>query len=62
MTRAATLRGPAAHVRNLALRGVTSVPAVRRAIAMNLSELNTDPARADQAHAAQALQPLRGAR
>jgi 2-polyprenyl-6-methoxyphenol hydroxylase-like FAD-dependent oxidoreductase len=45
MTKAATLRGPAARVRNLALRGVTSVPAVRRAIAMNLSELSTDNGR-----------------
>lgn len=45
MTHAATLRGPAARLRNLALRVVTGRPAVRRKIAMNLSELSTDPDR-----------------
>lgn len=43
MTRAATLRGPASRVRNLALRGAGSVPAIRTALAMNLSGLNTRP-------------------
>ncbi|MFC4950682.1 FAD-dependent oxidoreductase [Pseudonocardia sp. GCM10023141] len=39
MTRAATLSGPATTVRNLAMRGIGSLPPVRRAMAMNLSEL-----------------------
>lgn len=41
MTRAATLSGSAAHLRNLALRGVNLLPPARRAAAMNLSELAT---------------------
>jgi 2-polyprenyl-6-methoxyphenol hydroxylase-like FAD-dependent oxidoreductase len=48
MTRAATLHGPAARLRNLALRMVTSRAAVRRKIAMNLSELSTTPERPRQ--------------
>jgi 2-polyprenyl-6-methoxyphenol hydroxylase-like FAD-dependent oxidoreductase len=39
MTRAATLSGPAAAARNLALRGLDRLPPVRRAAAMALSEL-----------------------
>jgi 2-polyprenyl-6-methoxyphenol hydroxylase-like FAD-dependent oxidoreductase len=39
MTRAATLSGPAAQIRNLALRGLGTLPPVRRAAAMTLSEL-----------------------
>ncbi|HEY2194055.1 MAG TPA: FAD-dependent monooxygenase [Actinomycetospora sp.] len=39
MTRAATLSGPAARVRNVVLRGLGALPPVRRAAAMNLSEL-----------------------
>jgi 2-polyprenyl-6-methoxyphenol hydroxylase-like FAD-dependent oxidoreductase len=43
MTRAATLRGPAARIRNLALRGAGALPPVRHALAVNLSELATRP-------------------
>ncbi len=39
MTRAATLSGPAAQIRNLALRGLGMLPPVRRAAARTLSEL-----------------------
>ncbi len=46
MTRAATTRSvPAQMVRNTALRMLGGLPRVRRAVAMNLSELATDPAR-----------------
>jgi 2-polyprenyl-6-methoxyphenol hydroxylase-like FAD-dependent oxidoreductase len=41
MTRAATLRGPAARARNLVLRGAGALPPVRRRLAMTLSELDT---------------------
>ena len=44
MTRAATLAGPSATVRNTALSLAGRVRAVRRAVAMNLSELSTRPA------------------
>jgi 2-polyprenyl-6-methoxyphenol hydroxylase-like FAD-dependent oxidoreductase len=44
MTRAATLSGVPAQGRNLVLRGLGALPAVRRAAAMNLSELSTRPA------------------
>lgn len=44
ITRAATLDGPPARLRNLALRAVGSIPPMRRALAMNLSELATVPA------------------
>lgn len=44
MTRAATLRGPAARARNLGLDALGRVPRIRRAVAMNLSELSTGDA------------------
>jgi 2-polyprenyl-6-methoxyphenol hydroxylase-like FAD-dependent oxidoreductase len=40
MTRAATLRGPAARVRNVVLRAAGSVPAVRHRLATTLAELD----------------------
>ena len=43
MTRAATLSGPAARVRNTVLRGLGALPPVRHAAAMNLSELGRRP-------------------
>ena len=43
MTRAATLSGAPARARNLALRGLGALPPIRRAAAMNLSELSTRP-------------------
>jgi 2-polyprenyl-6-methoxyphenol hydroxylase-like FAD-dependent oxidoreductase len=43
MTRAATLSGPGARVRNVVLRGLGALPPLRRAAAMNLSELATRP-------------------
>jgi 2-polyprenyl-6-methoxyphenol hydroxylase-like FAD-dependent oxidoreductase len=43
MTRAATLSGLPARARNVALGGLGRLPAVRRAAAMNLSELSTRP-------------------
>jgi 2-polyprenyl-6-methoxyphenol hydroxylase-like FAD-dependent oxidoreductase len=43
MTRAATLSGPGARVRNTVLRGLGALPPVRRVAAMNLSELATRP-------------------
>jgi 2-polyprenyl-6-methoxyphenol hydroxylase-like FAD-dependent oxidoreductase len=39
MTRAATLRGPAAQVRNVVLRAAGALPPVRHRLAMTLSEL-----------------------
>lgn len=48
MTRAATLGGPAAVVRNTVLALAGRVPAVRHAVAMNLSELSTRPAAGDR--------------
>ena len=45
MTRAATLSGLPARARNLALQGLGALPPVRRAAAMNLSELSTRPTR-----------------
>jgi 2-polyprenyl-6-methoxyphenol hydroxylase-like FAD-dependent oxidoreductase len=41
MTRIATVAGPAARARNLGLRMLGALPPVRRAAAMNLSELAT---------------------
>jgi 2-polyprenyl-6-methoxyphenol hydroxylase-like FAD-dependent oxidoreductase len=43
MTRAATLSGVPARARNVALRALGALPPVRRAAAMNLSELSTRP-------------------
>jgi 2-polyprenyl-6-methoxyphenol hydroxylase-like FAD-dependent oxidoreductase len=43
LTRAATLRhAPQRRLRNLAMRGLDRIPAVHRALAMNLSELSLD--------------------
>ncbi len=47
MTRLATVRSlPLQKVRNAGLSALGRIPAVRRAVAMNLAELSTDPARA----------------
>ena len=44
LTRAATARNPVARfLRNTALRAAGRLRPVRRAVAMNLSELSTDP-------------------
>jgi 2-polyprenyl-6-methoxyphenol hydroxylase-like FAD-dependent oxidoreductase len=46
MTRAATIsRLPQQKVRNMLLRTLNQIPSVRRTLAMNLSELATDPGR-----------------
>jgi 2-polyprenyl-6-methoxyphenol hydroxylase-like FAD-dependent oxidoreductase len=54
LTRAATARNPVARAaRNSALRLAGRLPQVRRRLAMNLSGLSTDPARARETTAAE---------
>lgn len=57
MTRAATLRGLAARGRNVGLDLLGRLPQVRRAVAMNLSELSTRDARLSPAELADRATP-----